>query len=589
MLIAIDIETDGLAPDARVIGIGYYREDGKKGFITDFTDLKWDESHEYVYHSGKFDITRLHRAGCTQARIDHDTLILASLLRPRGDIEEGRRRLGLEDLVEQFLGVSRFKTLDRTKMASYSIPEIAQYCTLDCEMTFKLFKRLIDIVAKEGLLAYYTTYVMPVYKMLCGIELEGVRINVEGLEKTKAALGELVGTETTVGTLVTGLRHNHADIIEKIAIEFTDMEKTRIEKKYKKQETIQKKLLFLEETPICVNFRSPVHMLALVKSLGVTPVDKNGKETVNTKILQYHRDKHPFIKDYMGYRKQLKEHQDLTQWDEHRIGDRLYGQYHLHRTRTGRLSSSTPNLQQVNKGLRELFVADEVFVIGDYSQIEARLAAHFSEDKKLIDVFKNNLDLYGVVGCELFKLDCAPGELKALHPDIRQKAKTIYLGIQYGMGMDALAFELTVKDNIPTSPEEASDYIKEFFRLFSGLYKFKQRIGEVATTQGYVKGWFGRKIWVPRGEARHKALNYLCQNAASELTVNRQVEITEELHSVAKLRLLTHDEVCYDCSMVNVDIVKHTLQRLMVDSLKKKLRVPLLLDMSVGQTWKAKE
>lgn len=221
-------------------------------------------------------------------------------------------------------------------------------------------------------------------------------------------------------------------------------------------------------------------------------------------------------------------------------------------------------------------------------QVEPRMMAHFTEDPNLIKIFTEDTDIYGYLATKVLGCKCSVSEVKELFPKERQVAKALTLAIMYGMGAKALAYHLTVEQGIPTTKDTARKYVAGFYRHFEAVKSYQERLGFEAMNNGYITGINGRRLWLPKSEARHKAFNYINQNAASELCAFSQLDVQKELKDVAILKLLTHDEVCYECDTGREGTVISSLQRHMVDSYKDSLKVPLKIDVSVGTNWGAK-
>ena len=246
--------------------------------------------------------------------------------------------------------------------------------------------------------------------------------------------------------------------------------------------------------------------------------------------------------------------------------DRLHPEFLQMGTSTGRMSSKNPNIQniptggQYGKKIRECFIAQENFslVAFDYSQIELRVAAILSQDKKLIKAFVDGKDIHTAVAEEIFGVE---------NPENRRKAKVINFGILYGMGATSLRKNLNEgkeKDSEDfLSLQDARDYLDQYFEKFSGLAKFIENTKNEVKEKGYSTTLFGRKRFFPeinskvpfiRAMAERMAVNAPIQGTATGdivkiamIDVDKYLE-KENLKSNVKILAQVHDELIYEIS-----------------------------------------
>lgn len=578
--VALDIETTGLHHKTDTI-LCLAAHNGTKGLIFKglgkiqvFFDSINQKGYKQVWFNGKFDVKFLLEAGIKGARIDEDVLALAALF-PFED-------KGLKELAMRILEVPDW-SVNRKKMIELPEDVLDSYCIKDAEITLVLFHKLLKAVTDKGMKDYYYNLSMPFYKLLLEVEQEGVKLNTDLLFREKEVITKrLLDVELN-------FRSTYKTLLDKVERELKDEAIQAIT--CKTQEAIERHKKAIEETYM-FNLNSSVQMSKLFREIRIAPKDKKGKFTTSSKTLKYYFDRHPVLIDVVKYRQIVKTSQFLNSWHSKLIEGRIYGSYNVHTVDTGRLSSSQPNLQQVPKdsSLRSIFEANEgkVWVLADYAQIEPRMMAHFTEDSKLIKIFKNNTDIYAYLATRILGCKCELSEVKEKFPQERQIAKALTLAIMYGMGARALSYVLTVEQSIPTTIDTARTYIKAFYNHFSKVKPYQETLGYSAMQSGYILGFNGRRLWLKADEARHKAFNYINQNAASELCAFSQMAVTKDLKNIAKLRLITHDEVIYECSRGDVDNVVACLNRHMVDRFVGVLKVPLKLDVHVGTTWEAK-
>ena len=272
----------------------------------------------------------------------------------------------------------------------------------------------------------------------------------------------------------------------------------------------------------------------------------------------------------------------------------LYTTFNQTTTQTGRLSSSSPNLQSIpTKGefssqLRRVFISsfsgEGYLLSGDYSQIELRILAHLSGDDKLIEAFKKNLDIHNFTATLLFNLK--DDQVDSLSRSI---AKRVNFGIIYGMSSYGLSKELKI------SPQEAQNFIDDYFRRY---YKVKEYINKVlaqAEKKKFVQTILGRRRWLPeivssnmqlKEFARRQAMNAPIQGSCADLIKIAMISIDREFNSrglKTKLVLQIHDELIFDVFPDELEEVKPLVKKHMEGALK--LDVPIKINLKVGKNW----
>lgn len=324
--------------------------------------------------------------------------------------------------------------------------------------------------------------------------------------------------------------------------------------------------------------------------------------TLSTKEseLEKLKDKHPIIVLILEYRELAK----LLSTYIDAIPPLLDKNSRLHSTflqagsTTGRMSSNNPNLQNIpnktllGRAIRKAFVAEKGFklVSLDYSQIELRIAAILSQDKKLIEIFKNGEDVHAGVAMRVFKV---PKE--AVDKGMRTKAKTINFGILYGMGVNAL------KVNLGVDRKEAEEFYNEYFKTFNGLARYLDKIKAEANKKGYTETMFGRRRYFAgiksplpyvRAQAERMAVNAPMQGTQADLIKIAMKKIDEyikrELHEEdIHLILQVHDELVYEAKESLVSEVSKHFKQIMETVLprNKTLGVPIVAEAQAGDNW----
>lgn len=272
---------------------------------------------------------------------------------------------------------------------------------------------------------------------------------------------------------------------------------------------------------------------------------------------------------------------------------RVHTSYHQAVAATGRLSSSDPNLQNIpirtaeGRRIREAFIAEPGFCLlaADYSQIELRLMAHLSQDKRLLDAFAQGLDVHTATAAEVF--DTA---IKDVNTEQRRRAKAINFGLIYGMSAYGLARQLSI------GRDDAQSYIDLYFNRYPGVKKYMDTMKNVATGQGYVETIFGRRLYLPeinsknfnrRQYAQRTAINAPMQGSAADLIKIAMIKVDAWIHDQApdiRMILQVHDELVLEVPFDQLQNATTNIIDLMQGVVK--LKVPLVVDTGSGENWK---
>jgi len=316
------------------------------------------------------------------------------------------------------------------------------------------------------------------------------------------------------------------------------------------------------------------------KQLGEILFDKLGLKTKNRSTdageLAKLKGSHQIINEIVSYRelaKLLSTYIDALPKLADKNG-RLHTTFDQAGTTTGRISSKNPNLQNIPKrtelgrNVRRAFIADKGFKLAsfDYSQIELRVLAVLSGDKKLLEIFKKNEDVHDAVASEVFGVP-----KNKVTPEMRRRAKVINFGIIYGMGINAL------RANLETTKEEAQKFYDEYFAHFNEVADYIERAKKDAREKGYTETLFGRKRFYPeikssleyvRKEAERMAVNAPLQGTAADLIKLAMVEINKMLEKKSlkqevRLLLQIHDELVFEIKEDKVAKVAPEIKKIM--------------------------
>lgn len=303
---------------------------------------------------------------------------------------------------------------------------------------------------------------------------------------------------------------------------------------------------------------------------------------------------HPFLQHLLDHRDVTKLGQIVETLDASIGTDkRIHTTYLQTGTSTGRLSSLNPNLQNIpirsedGRKIRDAFVVGEGFdtlITADYSQIEMRIMAHFSQDAGLIEAFNTGEDLHRFVGSRVFGV--SPADVT---PEMRSKVKAMSYGLAYGLSAFGLAKQLGI-DN-----KEAKQLMGDYFLRFGGVRDYLRSVVEEARERGYTETLFGRRRPFPdlsspnrilRDAAERQALNAPIQGTAADIMKLAMVNVEAELLSRklrSRLLLQVHDELVLEAVSSEVDEVTEILTRNMETA--AQLLVPLDVQVGTGRSW----
>jgi DNA polymerase I-like protein with 3'-5' exonuclease and polymerase domains len=297
------------------------------------------------------------------------------------------------------------------------------------------------------------------------------------------------------------------------------------------------------------------------------------------------------------------EEAPVGQHAPHAPNARLYGRFNQTGTKTGRLSSSEPNLQNIpargplGEAIRGLFQGD--LVVGDYSQLEPRLLAHFSQDPVLLDIYRSGQDIYDVTGTAVFGKQVEKGM-----PE-RDIAKVVFLGDQYGMGKEKLAATLTM-NGFPTMPDVAKGYQRELHSLYRVAELWKEAVRADVKRKGYVVTIGGRhrrlkaafedrRNWKNVGYGERQAVNAIIQGSAGDVVRRAMVVIVRDLSEWFRLLAQVHDELVFEhfartvMERLALDDGRHSPFNQLRDAAEMghgySLTVPLVFEPHFGTSW----
>ena len=350
-----------------------------------------------------------------------------------------------------------------------------------------------------------------------------------------------------------------------------------------------------DESGVEFNISSPKQLgEVLFEKMGLKHGKKNKSgyatdEATLMKLIEY-----PIIGKVLEYRMLTKLYSTYIEGLKNSVMEdgKIHTIYTQTLTRTGRLSSIEPNLQNIpvrneyGKLIRKAFIAEEDSVImsSDYSQIELRIFSHLAGVDELIRAFHNGMDIHTKTASDVFGV--SPSEVTK---DMRRSAKAVNFGIIYGISSYGLASDLGI------SNKAAKEFIDNYFRAYPGIKSYMEQSKEDAHRDGYVKTIMNRKRVIPelnnsnymiRSMGERMALNAPIQGSSADILKKAMVEIDEEFckrNLKSTMLLQVHDELIFNVCNHELEEVKEVVQNIMENTYK--LSVPLEVDINVGSNW----
>jgi len=390
-----------------------------------------------------------------------------------------------------------------------------------------------------------------------------------------------------------------------LSVVLADMEKTgiKVDKNFllDMQEEIAIKIELLEKD--IYNLAGEVFNISSPKQLGEILFNKlkiiskgKGSKALSTSrdVLKKNIDNHPIIQMLLEHRmlSKIKGTYVIGMIDYILDDGKIHTIFNQTLTRTGRLSSSDPNLQNIpiryeyGKLIRKAFLPSvgNLLMSSDYSQIELRVFAHMSQDSNLIKAYQDNEDIHAQTAMKIF--DIKENEVTST---MRRKAKAVNFGILYGISSFGLSEDLDIDFN------EAKKFINKYFETFPGVKKYMDQLIKDAYADGYVKTLFNRKRiideltnknYLIRQQGERIALNTPIQGTSADIIKKAMIEIYNELKfkkMKSKMLLQVHDELIFDCVPEEEKQLKKLVEEIMENTYQ--LDVPLQAVTAIGKNW----
>ncbi len=493
----------------------------------------------YTYNAKALEILR-RRNNASNLKVNYDLMIAAYLL--NGFTKDDIAFL----LNPEHLNVSFFEDMQKENFANGE--KLKKDLALKSRFIYDTRDKYINALKTESMYELFSTIEMPLVYVLADMEYFGVKIDSKTLEEIKS--------EAEV----------KLDIITKEIYNMAGCE---------------------------FNIQSPKQLGEVIfGKLGIA----NGKKTqkgykTDAGTLQKLKDRHPIINlilDYRNYSKILSTYTISLENAKFPDG-KIHTIFKQTLTRTGRLSSVEPNLQNIpirgeeGRKVRRAFIpTNDIFLSIDYSQIELRILAHISGSPELIAAFQNDQDIHTKVAADIYGVK--EEEVTKL---MRSTAKAVIFGIVYGISGFGLG------ENLNINPKEASKFIQKYYELYPGVKNYMDNIIKEAYQNGYVRTLFNRKRtieelnnrnYMVRSSGERIALNTPIQGTSADIIKKAMVLVYEEFNRQnikSKMVLQIHDELVIDTVAEEIELVTNIVKNVMENVIK--LSVPLKVGIASGK------
>lgn len=514
-----------------------------------------DDKIAKVGHHLKYDAHVLANHGIQLRGMAFDTMLESYVLNStatRHDMDSvARRYLGVETIKYEDVAGKGVKQL---RFDEVNIEVASTYAAEDADITLRLHHKLWSEIKQTGELeALYTQIEQPLIAVLQEMEETGVLVDANLLIEQSAEISKKLAK------------------LEKQAHEAAGRD---------------------------FNLGSPKQLQQILfdeQKLPVIRKTPKGQPSTAEDVLQELADDYELprlVLQHRGLSKLKSTYTDrLPEQICSRTG-RIHTSYHQAVAATGRLSSSSPNLQNIpirteeGRRIRQAFIAPDGYSLlaADYSQIELRIMAHISGDKGLLDAFADDRDIHRATAAEVFDT-----QLDEVTDDQRRSAKAINFGLIYGMSAFGLAKQLNI------SRYEAQDYVDLYFERYPGVKTYMDKTREQAKEQGYVETVFGRRLYLPdinarqaqrRQYAERSAINAPMQGTAADIIKRAMLAVDGWLRAQkpdARVIMQVHDELVLEVRSDAREYLAEQVRGLMADA--AQLDVSLKVDVGFGGNW----
>ena len=569
-IVAFDTETEGLnSLETEIVGISFSWESGK-GF---YLPIKKDKTIQLEYfnilkpffnnkeiikvgHNIKFDIKVLFKYDVVVSEPIYDTMVAHYLINPD-------MRHNLDTLSESYLNYSPIsiesligkKGKNQKSMRDISIDEVTNYASEDADLSLQLKYVFDKELESNGVQDIFREIEIPIINVLSDMEKEGINIDSTYLNKLEQEFEK-------------DLNKLKKDIFNQSGEEF--------------------------------NLNSPKQLGDILfdklKLVSKPKKTKTGQYSTSEEVLSSLADDHEIIRSILEWRSLDKLQNTYVKSLPNEVSirtNKIHTKFNQTVTTTGRLSSNSPNLQNIpirtqnGQKIRKAFIPrndDFELMAADYSQIELRVIASISKDQNMIDAFINNQDIHTITASKIYNVK--PYEVTR---EQRGNAKTVNFGIIYGVS----AFGLSQQTNLTRS--ESKLMIESYFENYPGLKSYMSNQIDFARTNGYVETIMGRRRYLQninsqnnmiRSGAERNAINAPIQGSAADIIKIAMIRIHNEFKKQSlksKMLLQVHDELVFDVFCKEKELVQGIVKNTMESAVK--LDVPLKVDLDFGKNW----
>jgi len=573
--IAFDTETDSLnALQANLVGISLCAESGHAFYIPvghserselnlpkdealeSLASLMSDQKIQKIAQNFKYDLQVMERVGITVSPISFDTMLASYIINPSSRVHN-LDILALEHFNHKMIPITDLIGTGKKQKSFADVdPDTAtHYAAEDADFTFRLRGIFAPEIEKRKLARVYYDIELPLVPVLSRMEKAGVRIDVKFLEKlSKKIQGEIDKVVLAIYSLA-GYEFNI-------------------------NSTQQLSKVMFEELKL---------------PTGRKTAKKTGYST-DVRVLEELSEIHPLPRAVLEYRQLSKLRStyvdalpDLVCGDTGRV----HTSFNQTVAATGRLSSSDPNLQnipvrtEIGREIRKAFVPRDKssrLMVADYSQVELRILAHFSQDPGLIKAFREGEDIHARTAAEVYGVD-----IKKVTSEQRRAAKTANFAVIYGVS----AYGLSQQTELNLT--ESKDFIDTYFERYPNIRNYMDDTIAAARRNGFVTTLMGRRRYLPeinsknyqvRQFAERTAINTPIQGTAADLIKLAMVVIDREIignRMESKMVLQVHDELVFDAPETELKDLEKIVRKRMSGAIK--MDVPLDVDIGIGNNW----
>lgn len=563
--LCIDTETTDLRPlQAELVGIGFCFSSkeawyvpvngnlGKERVLKGIKPILENPNIGFFGQNIKYDLHVLENEGIKITNLVFDTMLASYLLNAH------RRQHSLDQLALDYFGKVKIPITDligkgkkQISMLAVPLKDVANYCCEDVDYTFRLKQVLEKELEERGLTHLLTEMELPLLRVLAKMERKGIFLDTQHLKE----------------------------------ISYPIMEKIK---------EIQQEIYLLAEEEFNLNSPKQLSQILFIK-LGIPSPKKT--HSTNADVLTFIQNDYPIAEKILEYRtleKLRSTYIDILPTQVNPKTERIHCTFNQTVAATGRLSCQDPNLQnipirtEIGRKIREAFRPAKEgysYLSADYSQVELRILAHFSEDPNLLAAFQNNEDIHAHTASIIYGIP-----IESVTKEMRYQAKAVNFGLMYGQQAYGLAQELGLDHG------EAKAFISDYFKLYPKVKDFIENCKEFARKTGKAVTYTGRERPLPEIHSK----NIQLRHAAERLAVNTPIQgteadlvklamlkvdhIIEKNHLHTDLILQIHDELIFELPDTEIEILKPLVKEAMMHVFA--LKVPLIVDIQVGKNWK---